>query len=290
MAARLSRGRAAARIGNRLPNFVPTRYLDLAAGALQARSSRAWTSTPAAWSRARGSSTSATPAIRSSWPRTTTRQGADELVFLDITATSDKRATVVELARRAADERVRAVHDRRRRARGRRRPGGARRRRRQGLRQLRRGRAAGAARRAGASVFGAQCVVLAIDAKRRADGPTRSTSPAAARRPAATPSSGRARASSAGRGRSCSPDGPRRHQGRLRPRAHARDRRRRRRAGDRLRRRRASRSTWSTASQAGADAVLARLDLPLRHATRIPEVKDALSAAGLPDAAYCRAA
>src|SRR2546423_8342977 len=30
--------------------------------------------------------------------------GADELVFLDITATSDKRGTVVELARRAADE------------------------------------------------------------------------------------------------------------------------------------------------------------------------------------------
>ena len=30
--------------------------------------------------------------------------GADELVFLDITATSDKRATVVDLARRAADQ------------------------------------------------------------------------------------------------------------------------------------------------------------------------------------------
>ncbi|MGH2874604.1 MAG: imidazole glycerol phosphate synthase subunit HisF [Solirubrobacteraceae bacterium] len=30
--------------------------------------------------------------------------GADELVFLDITATSDRRATVVELAREAADE------------------------------------------------------------------------------------------------------------------------------------------------------------------------------------------
>jgi imidazole glycerol-phosphate synthase subunit HisF len=30
--------------------------------------------------------------------------GADELVFLDITATSDKRATAVELARRAADD------------------------------------------------------------------------------------------------------------------------------------------------------------------------------------------
>src|SRR5437660_12820831 len=30
--------------------------------------------------------------------------GADELVFLDITATSDKRDTVVELARRTADD------------------------------------------------------------------------------------------------------------------------------------------------------------------------------------------
>ena len=67
-------------------------------------SSRAWTSTRAGWSRGRASSTSATPAIRSSSPPTTTRTGADELVFLDITATSDKRATVVELARRAADE------------------------------------------------------------------------------------------------------------------------------------------------------------------------------------------
>src|ERR1035441_348956 len=32
------------------------------------------------------------------------RAGADELVFLDITATSDKRSTVVELARRTADD------------------------------------------------------------------------------------------------------------------------------------------------------------------------------------------
>src|SRR6202011_2134181 len=30
--------------------------------------------------------------------------GADELVFLDITATSDKRETVVQLARRVADD------------------------------------------------------------------------------------------------------------------------------------------------------------------------------------------
>jgi cyclase len=92
--------------------------------------------------------------------------GADELVFLDITATSDKRATVVELARRAADEvfipftiggGIRSVQD------------------------------AQAVLDAGADKvsvnsaalaspqliddlarrFGAQCVVLAIDAKRR---------------------------------------------------------------------------------------------------------------------------
>jgi cyclase len=96
-------------------------------------------------------------------------EGADELVFLDITATSDKRATVVELARRAADDvfvpftiggGVREVAD------------------------------AHAVLDAGADkvsinsaaiarpqlldelakVFGAQCVVLAIDAKRRPDG------------------------------------------------------------------------------------------------------------------------
>jgi cyclase len=95
--------------------------------------------------------------------------GADELVFLDITATSDKRATVVELARRAADELfipftigggIRSVQD------------------------------AQAVLDAGADkvsvnsaalarpdlidelsrTFGAQCVVLAIDAKSRLDG------------------------------------------------------------------------------------------------------------------------
>ncbi len=95
--------------------------------------------------------------------------GADELVLLDITATSDKRATVVELARRAADEvfipftiggGIRSVED------------------------------AQAVLDAGADkvsvnsaalarpelidelarTFGAQCVVLAIDAKASADG------------------------------------------------------------------------------------------------------------------------
>jgi cyclase len=96
-------------------------------------------------------------------------QGADELIFLDITATSDKRATVVELARRAADDVFVPFTI-----------GG-------GVREL---SDAHAVLDAGADkvsinsaplgrpqlidelarVFGAQCVVLAIDAKRRPDG------------------------------------------------------------------------------------------------------------------------
>src|SRR3954471_105946 len=91
--------------------------------------------------------------------------GADELVLLDITATADKRATVVELARRAADELfvpftigggVREVED----AHG---VLGA------GADKVAVNSAAvGRPELLGemADVFGAQCVVLAIDAKR----------------------------------------------------------------------------------------------------------------------------
>ena len=94
------------------------------------------------------------------------REGADELVFLDITATSDKRATVVELARRAADDVFVPFTI-----------GG-------GVREVADAQAvldAGADKVSVnsaavarpelvtelAGVFGAQCVVLAIDAKRR---------------------------------------------------------------------------------------------------------------------------
>jgi cyclase len=97
------------------------------------------------------------------------REGADELVFLDITATSDKRATVVELARRAADEVFVPFTI-----------GG-------GVREVADAQAvldagadkvsvnSAAVARADlidelAQVFGAQCVVLAIDAKRAGDG------------------------------------------------------------------------------------------------------------------------
>jgi len=95
--------------------------------------------------------------------------GADELVFLDITATSDKRATVVELARRAGDEVFVPFTI-----------GG-------GVREVADAQAvldAGADKVSVnsaavarpelisemAGVFGAQCVVLAIDAKRRDSG------------------------------------------------------------------------------------------------------------------------
>ncbi|HEY4277917.1 MAG TPA: imidazole glycerol phosphate synthase subunit HisF [Conexibacter sp.] len=95
--------------------------------------------------------------------------GADELVFLDITATHDQRDTVVELARRTADNVFIPFTI-----------GG-------GIRSVEDAQAvldAGADKVAVNSAavkrpellnemrdqFGAQCVVLAIDAKRRADG------------------------------------------------------------------------------------------------------------------------
>ena len=95
-------------------------------------------------------------------------EGADELVFLDITATSDKRATVVELARRVADVcfipftiggGIRSLDDA------------------QGVLDAGADKvsvnSAAVARPqlVGelADVFGAQCVVLAIDAKRACD-------------------------------------------------------------------------------------------------------------------------
>lgn len=95
--------------------------------------------------------------------------GADELVFLDITASSDARATVVDMARRAAEKvfipftvggGIRTVED---------------------FRELLRAGAdkisvnSAAIMRPtliseAAEKFGSQCVVVAIDAKRRTDG------------------------------------------------------------------------------------------------------------------------
>ena len=96
-------------------------------------------------------------------------EGADELVFLDITASSDSRRTMVDVVARTADQvfipltvggGIRSVAD---------------------MREL---LAAGADKvsvntaairdpgliTAGADVFGSQCIVVAIDARRRTDG------------------------------------------------------------------------------------------------------------------------
>src|SRR5258708_25344917 len=99
------------------------------------------------------------------------REGADELVFLDITATHERRDTIVALARRAANEvfipftiggGIRSAQDA------------------QGVLDAGADKisvnSAAVARPQLidelAAVFGAQCVVLAIDAKRNAEGET----------------------------------------------------------------------------------------------------------------------
>ena len=132
-------------------------------------------------------------------------EGADEVVFLDITATSDDRDTIVELARRAADNvfipftiggGIRSVEDA------------------QAVLDAGADKVAinsAAVKRPGligemAEVFGSQCVVLAIDAKRTDDtagGRSRLGSLHGGRhawRPASTPSPGRSRALKRGAG------------------------------------------------------------------------------------------
>ena len=148
-------------------------------------------------------------------------EGADELVFLDITATSDKRDTVAELARRAADEvfvpftiggGIRSAGDA------------------QGVLDAGADKvsvnSAAVARPELidelANVFGAQCVVLAIDAKRargRLGGPRRRRPHADRHRRAELGLRGRLARRG---GDPAHLDGPRRHQGRLRHRPAAR--------------------------------------------------------------------
>jgi len=96
-------------------------------------------------------------------------QGADEVVFLDIGASVDQRDTIVELARRTADEvfipftiggGVRSVDDARRLLRA-------------GADKVAVNTAAVARVEVVAEIaleFGAQCVVVAIDARQRSDG------------------------------------------------------------------------------------------------------------------------
>ncbi|MEC5126580.1 imidazole glycerol phosphate synthase subunit HisF [Verrucomicrobiales bacterium BCK34] len=98
------------------------------------------------------------------------RQGADELVFLDITASSDERKTMVDVVRETAERCFMPVTV----------GGGIR-----TVEDMRKMLMAGADKvgmntaavsnpdmiSAGSKAFGAQCIVVAMDAKRRADGP-----------------------------------------------------------------------------------------------------------------------
>jgi cyclase len=93
-------------------------------------------------------------------------EGADELVFLDITASSDKRSIIIDLVRRVADEvfipltvggGLESVEDIRSVLRA-------------GADKISLNTAAVANNdllRAGAETFGSQCIVIAIDARRR---------------------------------------------------------------------------------------------------------------------------
>ena len=142
------------------------------------------------------------------------QEGADELVFLDITASSDNRDTTVDMVRRVAEQvyipftvggGIRSLEDART--------------------MLQAGADKVSVNTAAvqrpeliseiAEVFGSQCVVCAIDARRR--GPAddagnprsrpggRSTCTAGAPRPGSTPSSGRYVRSNSEPVRSCSP-------------------------------------------------------------------------------------
>ena len=155
-------------------------------------------------------------------------EGADEVVFLDITASSDGRDTMVDVVRRTAEQvfipftvggGIRTVDDARRLLRA-------------GADKVSVNTAAVERPELIAEIadeFGAQCVVVAIDARRRADGRApRSTPTAGAPRPGSTRWSGPRRRAARRRRDPAHVDGPRRHPRRLRPRAHPRRRRRRR--------------------------------------------------------------
>ena len=133
-------------------------------------------------------------------------EGADEIVFLDITATSDDRATIADVVRRTCREvfvpvtvggGIRTVED---------------------FREILRAGAdkvsvnSAAVKNPGlidaaAEKYGSQCVVVAIDGRKTGRPPRalRYMLREGARRPASTRSHGRARYPRAARARSCSP-------------------------------------------------------------------------------------
>ena len=195
--------------------------------------------------------------------------GADELCFLDITASSDNRETIFDVVARTAEQcfmpltvggGVRTVAD---------------------IRKL---LLAGADKVSintaavnnpdfiaeAADKFGNQCIVVAIDAKKvsAAGDAERWEIFTHGGRKRNRHRCGRIRRTSSQARRRRDPahlDGPRRHQGRLRHRAHPRHRRCGACAGNRQRRRRHARPSGRRHSRRPRDGRACRLDLPFRH-------------------------
>ena len=197
--------------------------------------------------------------------------GADELCFLDITASHEERPIILDVVARTAERcfmpltvggGVRTVDDV---------PGAPQRRRRQGVDQHGGGRRIPTFVRAASDRFGAQCVVVAIDARRRVAGdPVGRLGGVHARRPQADrPRRGRVGGAHGGGGRGRDPahqHGSRRHQGGLRPRADARGGRCRRHPGDRVGRRGYPRAHVRRPGAGRGERGAGGVDLPLRQA------------------------
>ena len=135
------------------------------------------------------------------------QEGADELVFLDITASHEERDIMLDVVRRTAEVVLHARDRRRGHPHARRHPRPAQRRGRQGVDQLGRRAATPTSSRQAARRFGSQCIVVNIDPKRvqkrRPRSSGKSTSTADASAPDWRRWPGPARSSGWGPARSC---------------------------------------------------------------------------------------
>ena len=193
-------------------------------------------------------------------------EGADELVFLDITASSDARPIVLDMVRRVADTvflpftvggGVRTVEDADALLRaGADKVGG----------QHRGGRSTRRSSTELSRRFGSQAVVLAIDARSQGGGTMGGLRPRRPHAHGARRGGLGARGGGARRGRDPAHEhGPRRDEGRLRPAPHPRGGRRRQRARGGLGRLRTVAHMAEVLTEGRAERGARRLDLPLRR-------------------------
>ena len=208
-------------------------------------------------------------------------EGADELVFLDITASSDARDTTVEMAARVAEQvfipftiggGIRSVEDARRLLRA-------------GADKVSVNSAAvdrPELIREIAEEFGTQCCVVAIDARRTDLGFEVFVHGGRIADRDRRPRLGQAGRGARGRGDPAHVDGSRRHQAGLRHRPHARHDRLALDPGDRIRRRGHARSTSSTACSRAAPMRCSRRRSSTSRSTPSPRPKPRCPTPGSP--------